>query len=245
MLKKIVVLAVSNKPPGRCVAGIEILEDGSFGNWIRPINPDTNNGNGLELSILFNQHRELIKLMDIVSFEVKEKNYSIRYQTENFNIFTKKHPQSTFFHLGRLSVKKLFECLDQNLEWPNNNSSQSKINDRISQKIFRRVKRSLYLIKCPLKVYITNEGKKFYGEFSFNNTSYKLDITCPIFKGEFKSREERTYNFQNVIMCLSIGENYKGSAYKLIASIINLENYSEEKFENFSNPEVESMSEYK
>ena len=231
MLKKIVVLAVSIKPPGRCVAGIEILEDGSFGNWIRPINPDTNNG--LDFNILYNQHGELIKLMDIVSFEVKEKNYSIRYQTENFNIFIKKHPQSTFFHLGRLSVKKLFECLDQNLEWPNNNSSQSKINDRISEKNFRRVTRSLYLIKCPLKVYVTNEGGKFYGEFSFNNISYKLDITCPKFKEKFKSREERTYNFQNVIMCLSIGENFKRSAYKLIASIINLENYSEETIENF------------
>ena len=37
MVKRIVCLANSRRPGGRCVAGKEILEDGQIGGWIRPV----------------------------------------------------------------------------------------------------------------------------------------------------------------------------------------------------------------
>ena len=53
--KKIVVLANSRKPPGRCIAGIEINNDGSLGNWVRPWDVTSANG-GLSLENLKSQN---------------------------------------------------------------------------------------------------------------------------------------------------------------------------------------------
>ena len=36
-LKHIICLANSHRPGGRCIAGKEILSDGSVGGWIRPV----------------------------------------------------------------------------------------------------------------------------------------------------------------------------------------------------------------
>lgn len=37
--KRIVVLANSRKPPGRCIAGIELI-DGEPADWVRPVGTD-------------------------------------------------------------------------------------------------------------------------------------------------------------------------------------------------------------
>lgn len=223
MRKEIVVLAVSSKPPGRCVAGIEILSGGFLGNWVRPINPKTQNG--LDINILNNQNYREIKLLDIVSVILQEKNLSVPHQPENFTLIPKKSYETTFFHSGYLDKSVLVDYIDDSIEWPLGSHSSGKINNRVSSKNYRLIDRSLYLVKCPVDIIIEvgNDKKNpdISGSFTVKSVPYKLSITDLEIRKAFSKHEENSIiPIPMAIMCISLGEDFNGHAYKLIASLI-------------------------
>jgi len=69
-----------------------------------------------------------------------------------------------------------------------------------------------------------NPGRKVRGEFSLNGVRYRLAVTDPIVESKYLAGNDGTYDVGNAILCISLGEPYKGYAkgyaYKLIAGVI-------------------------
>ncbi len=222
--KKIVVLANSRKPPGRCIAGIEINNDGSLGNWVRPwdINSIKKNG-GLSKSNLNSQNDVEIKNLDIVSFKYFERNSDNRYQFENVHISPKRF-QNIFFHTGKFKKELLPPKIEMNLPWPAGSSSYGHLNNRIHESELKGITRSLCLIQRDVEIsaFYKYDGKKaLAAKFDENNYEVKADITCPLIEEQLALEVgQDPIILPNAIMCVSLGEMYKGFCYKLVASII-------------------------
>lgn len=82
------------------------------------------------------------------------------------------------------------------------------------------VEQSLYLIK-PENVKLETESNPFDNKikrtvyFSYNMINYKLPCTDPKFDSLRKKKD-----FHVQALCISLGENYDGNHYKIVASIL-------------------------
>ena len=56
--------------------------------------------------------------------------------------------------------------------------------------------------------------------FEHNRTQYRLSVTDPIVTERFMPEAGGIYPISEAILCLSLGELYKGCAYKLVAAMI-------------------------
>ena len=112
--------------------------------------------------------------------------------------------------------------------WPNDSSSYHGINDRVSEETAKSLVGSLFLIRPDaLKIHVDSEGAEFgqpkrkvRASFTFNNEHYKLSVTDPIIERQYLQGENGTYAIDIAILCISLGEIWKGYAYKLIAAVI-------------------------
>ena len=58
------------------------------------------------------------------------------------------------------------------------------------------------------------------GFWQANGVRYRLAVTDPIVESKYLAGNDGTYDVGNAILCISLGEPYKGYAYKLIAGVI-------------------------
>ena len=61
-------------------------------------------------------------------------------------------------------------------------------------------------------------------DFTLNTIRYRLGVTDPVVKSTYDQGEYgiQPISRRNVYLCISLGEPYRGFAYKLVAAIINL-----------------------
>ena len=89
--------------------------------------------------------------------------------------------------------------------------------DRVSFEIINKklnIKQSLYLVKVEkLKLFFTGENKR-RAEFYFNGINYNLAVTDPKFDHLINDHEKI-----NDVLCISLGSNWEGNCYKLVAGI--------------------------
>ena len=76
------------------------------------------------------------------------------------------------------------------------------------------IKQSLYLVKVDNFKLYKNSNNKRRASFVYNQASYDLAVTDPFFEKNFS----RINELQN-ILCISLGEEYRGSCFKLVAAI--------------------------
>tara|TARA_Y100000590_G_scaffold356778_1_gene411190 strand:- start:3593 stop:4252 length:660 start_codon:yes stop_codon:yes gene_type:complete len=214
MWNKILILAISRKPPYRCVAGVEVLHDGSFGGWIRPV--DSNFQDAIRKQTLDgDQNRNPVKKLGVYNIEFTT-SVPWKYQVENKEI-----TGSKWTHTGNVDVRELekISTIDA-LPWVNGYSSHNGINDQVPEKYFNQTSASLALIFTQnLEVMVSNEynRKSLRGIFSHAGTDYKFKITCPEFEELFN--EEGSFPIGPTFLTLSLGEPYKGNSYKLVAGV--------------------------
>jgi hypothetical protein len=139
-MRRIVCLANSRKPDGRCVAG-KLYAQGKFGAWLRPISIRE----GEELS---EQERLTSKglepaLLDILELTISKHKPS-PHQPENFII----NPQQKFKQVGRISAQELLKVIDRptNLWIMGYQSKTFGKNDLVPPTRISEVSNSLYLI---------------------------------------------------------------------------------------------------
>ena len=91
-------------------------------------------------------------------------------------------------------------------------------NDRIpyaditSSKI--KIDSSLYLIEAKkATAYLNTYGKRRVS-FSYNGLNYDLPVTDPKF-----DTIEKDKVFESIYLCISLGEEYEGNCYKIVANI--------------------------
>jgi hypothetical protein len=218
--KRIVCLANSKKPGGRCVAGKEVSQNG-YGRWIRPVSARSSAEINLE-ERQYEDGREpqILEVIDIPMLAPVPRVH----QTENHMI----DAESYWSKVGDLQWQKLTELTDSPPSlWGNGDSTFHGRNDRMTQ---TAASHSLCLIQ-PSNVTIRvltpgaafgNPRRRVRARFTYKGTEYDFMVTDLIAEGVFLSRPNGEYNIGDVYFCVSLAEAHTdGYCYKLVATIIS------------------------
>lgn len=218
--KRIVCLANSRKMLGRCVAGKEISSDSEFGAWVRPVS----NRPTEEISVDERRYEngEDPSLLDIISIQMRG-HVPHAHQTENHLI------DSEYYWVKEGTL--VWDDLDAAIAdfngtlWVDGYHSYNGVNDRIPENRTLELGDSLTLLETEdLVIVAAHEGinpkRKVRARFSLDGTSYCLVVTDPMIEREYLARENGEYAVGLARLCISIGEQYQGYCYKLVAGII-------------------------
>ncbi len=226
-MRRIVCLANSRKPDGRCVAG-KLYVQGKFGAWLRPISIRE----GEELS---EQERLTSKglepaLLDILEFTISKHKPS-SHQPENFVI----NPQHKFKQVGRISAQELLKVIDRptNLWIMGYQSKTFGKNDLVPPSRISEVSNSLYLINphyFTIQVVQGAYSLQVRGHFTYLGAEYNLRITDPIVEERFIPKGVGEYKIEDVLLTISLAEKLftvasnpsSSGYYKLIAGVIDI-----------------------
>lgn len=198
---EIVILANSVKHGQHCVAGKCI----NTGRWIRPVS----NAQGAELS------HEQVKYQNPYGTYVVKPLQKIRmafsqyvplpHQPENHLIDGNLWQQNY-----SIELVDLHNYLDQPDDiWGQDNRVQHALITSGSY----NVPQSLYLVQVNELSLHTDDGKR-RASFTYNGITYNLAVTDPNFDEIVRDNLE-----VNQILCISLGEEYQGYCYKLVATI--------------------------
>lgn len=202
MNKTLIIFANSVKHHQHCVAGKDILTK----EWIRPVGDK----NGCELkdeqTKYQNPHgKYLVKPLQKMNIEFLQKA-PLKHQPENYIISNKIWEQN--YKIEREEIENFLDN-PSNL-WLDGISKNDRVNYQLIQNNKIQITQSLYLIKVnDLKV----DKQERRAIFSFKNISYNLAITDP--KIQYFDNSEKSY-----YLVISLGEEFRGHCYKLVASIL-------------------------
>jgi hypothetical protein len=231
MDKYFICLANSYKHGGRCVAGIEIAFDAEGKpviirhpdgrpRWIRPISNDSDGS-------ISNEIAQDIKLLSVVKL------------TDAVPCPDKAHVEDTKFsqmecqHGCFIPSADLMElCLD--------NKHQAIFYFRgkaIPAVMVERLDYSLMLIKPDkAQAYVDEEREKskYRMKFTYYGSNYDFPITDPVFLEAFRTKPECYTDLKGIYLTLSLGQEFEGFHYKLVAAVIQTEEQLfQEKAENW------------
>lgn len=223
-VKRIVCLANSFKyPRGRCIAGREVVGEGNYGDWIRPVSSRPTQE--LQLSEFRYEAEGSPKLLDIVDVALL-KPVPHAHQTENHEI----EPGRPWKKVGELTWDDL-EALRERPEslWINSDHTNAGYYDCMSPEQAATQPNSLVLIKK--KHFLVEVGsntwngrtkRKYRGKFEYKGTHYSLSLTDPIARTAFASKPEGDYAVDDLYLCISLTETYEddGRCHKLVAAVI-------------------------
>ena len=220
-VKRIVCLANSRKPYGRCVAGREWL-GGKAGQWIRPVSDREHQ----EVSEYERQYEDGSdpRVLDVIDVPVLEPR-PIDHQTENWLL----DPEHYWEKVGRLSWFDLPVLADLVAPlWLDGHSTYHGLNDKIPLDIAGSVGDSLKLIhvdELELSVFkpgeaFGNRKRRVQGRFMYARNTYALWVTDPGYERRYLAKLDGDYQVGECFLTVSLGERYDGACYKLIASII-------------------------
>lgn len=220
-VKRIVCLANSYKPRGRCIAGKEVLATGEYGGWIRPVSARPT----AEVSLFECEYRDntIPMLMDIIDVPMRFAAPQ-NHQTENHVIDI-----GRWVKRGKLSWDELKELCEQPESiWINSDHTNQGQYDCISREEAATFGNSLMLIhKKDFTVEVTSRiwdgvrSRTYRGKFDHNGAHYNLSVTDPVVRDVFQEHKEGDYPLKDVYLCISLTEPYKDDrCYKLVAAVI-------------------------
>ncbi|ELY4003049.1 hypothetical protein SMY28_003541, partial [Cronobacter dublinensis] len=138
--KTFVCLSKSKKNNDFCVAGKLMYEDGTIGEWIRPINQyGTITSNDCCYS-----DGSSARTLDIISATFLTPKPQ-KFQTENYTIDSKVHWENEGVYEYSDQALSLL-CDSPDSLWDNNNESGGGINDQVSPQEAKNIYNSLYFI---------------------------------------------------------------------------------------------------
>ncbi len=199
---EVVVFANSIKHGQHCVAGKCV----NTGKWIRPVS----NQQGAELSHEQAKYQNPYGIYGVKPLQKIKMGFShhvpLLHQPENFLIDGTRWKQN--YSIG---IADLSNYVDEPTDlWGNGNRVEYAqiTNGRYT------ISQSLYLVQVEeLELYHTDDGKR-KAAFIYNDIHYELAVTDPMF--DEIVTEDR--DIQGVL-CVSLGEEYLGYCYKLVAAI--------------------------
>ena len=219
-IKRIVCLANSRRNRERCIAGKELLADGRFGVWVRPVSARPSE----EVSELERRYQDggepqLLDIIDVPLIEARP----IYYQQENWLL----DPQHRWQKVGSVSTDELGRLIDSiGVLWVDGDSSGSGQNDRIPFWDATSLDSSLCLIHVDsLSVAVSPPNREdglpvLRGHFRHNGSDYSLRITDPDSESRATTLEYGNYQVAERYLTVSLGGPLGGYSYKLIANII-------------------------
>lgn len=202
MGRKIVILANSRKLSGRCVAGKD-----ADGNWIRLTKISHN-----PVPVSEARNYGMLKIVDVDGI-TNRPSREFKYHTEN----------STY---TRASVTGNFDAalLDRLVDNPPDVFGVG--GNYVDEDDAQELRNSLLLLKVSnLRIYLKDFGDygiKLRGQFSYNGQIY-TDISVTDSSVEQRLRNVAypySENYDEAYITISLGEIFRGAAYKLISGVI-------------------------
>ena len=222
--KRIVCLANSRKEGDRCIAGKEVLADGRYGGWIRPVSDRADEAvSAGEREYPDGSEPRLLDVIDLPVLTARQKGY----QKENWRLDS----QRRWRKVDRLGPQALASLADPpGPLWVNGFSTQHGRNDRLPVARALSLDSSLRLIRVgALKLDViaprAAQGdfkRRIKAQFRYAGGEYRLWVTDPIYEETYLNRPNNTYTLGESYLTVSLGEPYQGHAYKLVAAIIEL-----------------------
>ena len=219
--KRIVCLANSRIPGGRCIAGRELAND-CPGDWVRPVSTHGHQG----VSKYERQYKDGSdpRLLDIIDIPLQE-HQPKDHQQENWLL----DPQDGWIKVDEYSWNDLQQLSETGgTLWRNGDSTRTGSNDRIPLDLAKDETSSLKLIhvdKLSLRVYAPqkafgNSKRRVQGRFRFGYNYYALWVTDPDIERAYLKREDGNYELGECYLTISLGEPYNSYCYKLIAAVM-------------------------
>ena len=219
--RRMVCLANSRKPGGRCIAGVELIGNKPAG-WLRPVSAREHQA--VSEDEMRYRDRSLPRLLDIINIPLLEARPE-HYQQENWLLNPGRRWQKvdTFPWNGLRRIAKASGTL-----WRNGHHTHNGRNDRIPLSEANREDHSLGLIYVDhmiLKVFAPNidfgdEKRRVQARFHFSGADYKLWITDPCIERSYLMKADDEYPFGACYLTISLGEPFEGYCYKLVAAVL-------------------------
>lgn len=218
--KTILCLAASRKHGGYCFAG----KDLKTGEWIRPVSGRSDEEiSEAECTMASGEQARVLDIVEIPFLDAAPRDY----QTENHLIDSTRN----WKRRGEGTWRQLEEALDDHdgALWLNGQRSWGYRNNRLRQLEANQFDHSLVLIRPKtLAISIGPKGGS-YGDaekrivrahFSHAGLDYILAVTDPVVDRRLRRGMDRTEDMTGAVLCVSLGEVYRGDAYKLVAAVI-------------------------
>lgn len=210
-------IGISRKHQNFCIGGYDINNK----KLIRPVIDKNQRWIPPQLCMLDNGRQ--LQVLDIVNIQLKD-YCPTGCQTENYTI----DPDMKWKYVDTYDRTQLDAFVENpDILWLNGDSSFNGFNDRISTvKADLLYTQSVYFIKLQkLDIIIKYENfsnhKKIRGKFTYNDATYILSITDCTFETKYKQQKCGTYTINGPLYAaVSLGEDFGGYRYKLLASII-------------------------
>lgn len=116
--------------------------------------------------------------------------------------------------------------------WANGYHTSNGINDYVPSEQVQQTGGSLMLIHLPqgltLDVYkpgeaFGNNKRRVQAAFSYRQVEYRLWVTDPVIERKYLAQPDGQYEMGSAYTTISLGEEYNGRNYKLVAAIIGSE----------------------
>lgn len=224
-VRRIVCLANSFKIGGSCIAGREVLGNGKYGGWIRPVSARaTAEVSSSESRYRNNTSPKLLDIIDVPFLNTAPRNH----QTENQVIDAK----TSWVKKGELPWVDL-EQLRERPEslWINSDHTSTGAFNCISQAEAATlhdslvlIKKSTFTVEIGSKTWNEKTTKTYRGKFSYKGVDYSLSLTDPVAIAAFAAKEEGDYEVNNVYLCISLTEPWEkdnNRCHKLVAAVIS------------------------
>lgn len=221
-VRKILCLANSRKPNGRCIAGREVV-NGLPGPWIRPVSARSDHA----VSEYERQYQDGSdpKVLDVIEVPLI-RSVPNSYQHENWLL----DPGFYWVKTKKFSWSKLQSFVEPCAPlWINGYKTYHGCHDRVPFEKAKTLQTSLRLIRLDqlmIKVYspgakFGDHKRKIQGEFRCAGVLYRLRITDPVYERRYLARPDGTYEIGECCVTISLGEPHTdGFTYKLIAAVI-------------------------
>ncbi|QES42159.1 hypothetical protein DEJ49_15215 [Streptomyces venezuelae] len=217
VVKELICLANSRKHLGRCIAGIDVESNA----WVRPVSSRQTH----EVSAAERQYRDGTEpqILDVVSLRLlRPKRFG--FQTENWIL----DPSSQWVKKGRIGWGALCR-LEQKTKrlWINSEDSSRKgKNDRVAVEQEFVLVNSLKLIRVGSvtievdRPYDVNKELEVRAKFRHEGSTYILKVTDAVYEERFRALGVGSYELSESFLTVSLGEEFKGHFYKMVAAII-------------------------
>ena len=225
-VKRMVCLANSRKMSGRCVAGREILSDGQFGGWFRPVSARE----GEEVSERERQYADGgdPRLLDVIDVPVLGARPTL-HQRENWLL----DPERRWKFVRRVHPSELAQLADPPAPlWVDGFGSSEGLNDRFPMRAASGLRDSLRLIWTDnIEMVVSapwvsrGDFRRFVrARFRYRGTDYGLRVTDPAYDERYQEMPVGEYPIGGRFITASLAERpYHGFYYKLIAAIVDPE----------------------
>ena len=216
-IKRIVCLASSRMPGGRCIAGRELGADGQPGAWVRPVSSREHEGVAAsESRYVDGGTPRLLDVVEVPILNAKPKDH----QRENWLL----DPKRSWLKVGSMDRSDLPKWVDTICTlWLNKSSTAVGRNNRVHTSEAKSLTSSLCLIKVNLTICVFDyfNRRRVQGRFRYKGTDYWLSVTDPDYEKDYKQRADGCYPLGKCLVTVSLaGADKDGYSYKLIAAII-------------------------